>query len=324
MATNKGKMRIYACGGAGVNQGKPLLNETLGEGFADLDIALVDTSHSNNIAGTIPDSAFYLLPNADGSGKKRSENHHEIANTVKDVLVKHKPAYFNVVVYSTSGGSGSVYGPLIQRELMQMGVPVVAVLIGNTTTAIEATNTVNTLKSLDNIARKCDVPAIVHYTSNTKTRSRKDVHKIVQQSILSLALKNSRLNEELDTTDVANWARFNNVSSVPAQLALLDIVVDEETAQAIIDPISVASIINVGEDATLEFAPDYGCVGYKDKKVSVETPELHFVISTHFVPEMFAAINKTAVQFDEVKAARPSQTALVGKNDNIADSDLIL
>lgn len=323
MSNSKGRMRVYCCGGAGVNQGKVLMAQPDVEGFATLDVALVDTSRSNMLSG-VPDDCVYILPNVDGSGKKRSENHLEIANTVKDVLVKQKPTDFNVVIFSTAGGSGSVYGPLIMRELMTAGIPVIGVVIGNLTTAIEAKNTVNTLKSLDNIARKANVPAVIQYSANSKNNSRKSVDAFVQQSALSLSLLVSRQNEELDTSDIGNWVRYNNVTEVAAQLCLLTIVVDEEDAAAIVDPISVASIVDAGNEAAIVFSPDYGCVGYKAASVSTETPELHYVLSISAVQEMFASINAVAHDYDEMKAARPAQQALVTKGDNATDFDLIL
>lgn len=323
MSNSKGRMRVYCCGGAGVNQGKVLLTQPDAEGFASLDVAMVDTSRSNMLSG-VPDEVVYILPNVDGSGKKRSENHQEIANTVKDVLVKQKPTDFNVVIFSTAGGSGSVYGPLIMRELMMAGLPVVGIVIGNLTTAIEAKNTVNTLKSLDNIARKVNVPAVIQYSANSKSNSRKKVDEFVQQSVLSLALLVSRQNEELDTSDVSNWVRYNNVTEVPAQLALLNIVVDEEDARDIVDPISVASVVDAGNEAVVNLSPDYGCVGYKAATTSTDTPELHYVISISAVQDMFATINSVAVEYDEVKASRPNQQALITKDDNTTDHDLIL
>jgi len=320
----KTKIRLYGAGGAGINQAKPFLSQSGSEGYAQIDVALIDTSRSN-IGEDVPAERVYILPNVDGSGKKRAENHQEIANTVKDVLVKQKPAEFNIVVYSAAGGSGSVYGPLLVRELMASGIPVLSIVIGNATTAIEAKNTLNTLKSLDNIARKLEVPAVVQYVQNSKECPRRMVDQIINQSIAALALLTSRENEELDTADVANWVRYHNVTDVPAQLALLDIVVDEETAGSITDPVSVASIIDAGTDAVIEFNPDYGCVGYKGEKVSAETPEIHYVISIHDVPELYATISSKAGQYDEAKAARPTQQKLVDeKRDNPTDSDLVL
>lgn len=320
----KTKIKLYSAGGAGINQGKVFLGQSPAVGYAQIDVALIDTSHSN-IGESVPAENIYILPNVDGSGKKRAENHEEIANTVKDVLVKHKPADFNIVVYSGAGGSGSVYGPLLVRELMRNNLPVLSIVIGNTTTAIEAKNTLNTLKSLDNIARKGGVPAVVQYVQNTKTRPRRAVDEFVKTAIVALSLLTSRENDELDTADVSNWVRYHNVTEVPAQLALLDIVVDEDDAKNITDPVSVASIIDAGADAAIDFAPDYGCVGYKGTSVSTETPEIHYVISIHDVPELYAAISSKAGEYEEAKAARPTQQKLVDeKRDNPTDSDLVL
>lgn len=314
----------YFCGGAGINQAKYFLGLPRGQkGYADLAVTMVDTSASNLTGLNIDEEAIYRLP-VDGSGKVRKENHGEIANTVKDVLVKHKPAQFNIVVYSASGGSGSVYGPLIQAELMERGLPVIAIVVGSSSTAIEALNTVNTLKSLDNIARKKDVPAIVSFERNSKKNPRSQVDRDVRATISSLLLLSSQQNEELDTMDVANWARYNKVTNVPSQLALLEIITSEVDGAAIVDPISVASILDLGADPVIDFSPDYGTVGYKSPDIMTETPEIHFVISIHSVPELYTIVNSEAEHYAEVKASRPTQTGLVGKGDTATDDDLIL
>jgi cell division GTPase FtsZ len=321
---SKAKIRVYGCGGAGINQTKPFLGQKPTEGYAQVDVAFVDTSRSN-IDDTVSAEHIYILPNVDGSGKKRAENHVEIANTVKDVLIKQKPAEFNIVIYSGAGGSGSVYGPLIVKELMASGVAVLSIVIGNTSTAIEAENTMKTLKTLDHFARTLGVPAVVNYHQNTKKNPRRKVDETIFQIITALSLLTSRENAELDTADVTNWLRYHNVSDVPAQLAMMDVVTDEETAKEIIDPVSVASILDVGTDPVIEFSPDYGCVGYKGSAVSTETPEIHYVIAINAVPELYAFVAGLSSGFDEAKAARPTQQKLVDdKKDNVTDSGLIL
>lgn len=321
---SKATIQGYFCGGAGINQGKYFLGLPPAEiGYADLAVTLVDTSASNLSGLNIDEDAIYRLP-VDGSGKVRKENHGDIANTVKDVLVKHKPTQLNIVVYSASGGSGSVYGPLIQAELMERGLAVIAIVIGSDGTAIEAMNTVNTLKSLDNIARKKDVPAIVSFERNSKKNPRSTVDNAVRATINSLLLLGSQQNDELDTMDVTNWLRYSKVTTVPAQLALMEIVTTEQDAASIVDPISVASILDIGADAVIDFTPDYGTVGYKPANVMTENPEIHFVISINSVPELYTIVNGQAEHFAEVKASRPTQTSLVGKNDTTTSDDLIL
>ena len=117
--------------------------------------AFIDTSSSNVKKGMNEDNV-YILPNLDSSGKKRDENHLEISNVIKEVLVKHKPLDFNIVLFSLSGGSGSVIAPLLISELLSRNIPVIAVCIGSDESVLTANNTLKTLKSLEVIAKKND------------------------------------------------------------------------------------------------------------------------------------------------------------------------
>ena len=78
--TPKGKVKLYACGGGGINIGH-LFEQHRGKseaGFAQIDVTYIDTSRSNVKAGITADN-LYLLEGLDGSGKLRAENHKVIA-----------------------------------------------------------------------------------------------------------------------------------------------------------------------------------------------------------------------------------------------------
>lgn len=318
------KLRVYGCGGAGINQASYFIGGEASTGRANFDIALIDTS-SSNLKADIPEEHIYLLSGVDGSGKKRSENHSEIANTVKDVLVKHKPGTLNIVVFSASGGSGSVYGPLLLRELLERGEPSIGVVIGTNGTAIEAQNTVNTLKSMDNISRKMSKPMTIIYEQNSRTFPRAQVNTAVRTSILTLASLVGTLGNEsgLDTSDLYNWLFYNNVTDVAPQLSLLEIVTSQDLADTINDPISVASILPDGSDATVVMTPDYGCEGFRPL-TGDDVQEIHFVIAISAVPEMYEQAANMSEHYSEVKASRPTQVSLSGKNDQVTDDGLIL
>lgn len=100
-----------------------------GDGFAAIDPAFIDTSRSN-LTPEIPEEKIYILDNTDGSGKVRRENHAQISSSIKHILQSQQPGEFNIVVFSASGGSGSVLGPLIVSELLARGLPVVVLTAG--------------------------------------------------------------------------------------------------------------------------------------------------------------------------------------------------
>lgn len=320
-----GKMRIYGCGGAGINIAAHYANVRPEPTSAEIQVSFIDTSRSN-LKSNLAENSIYVIPNLDGSGKVRSENHEAIANVIKDILVRHKPGDFNVVVFSLSGGSGSVIGPLILSELLARGVPAMALVVGSDESVLTANNTLKTLKTLEAIAAKNDKPVVIGYAHNERGGRRGEVDSKLQSYIGGLAYLCSRRNEELDSKDIEHWLEFNRAPTcnVPAQLALLTITPDvAEIEREFPNPVSVASLFGGRDEPGLTVVPDYHCDGYTDlSKAGVNS--LHFVIDVDTVPSLAQRVEKTLAQQREVAESRPNQTRLVGSNDNVHSNGLVL
>ena len=123
------KMTVYACGGCGVNLLTPFV-KNLGKaepGFAEIHPVFIDTSRSN-LKGEYPEDNLFLIDGLDGSGKKRDANYKIINEKAPEVLHRFKPTPFNVVIHSTSGGSGSVIGSVLTSALLARGENVVVMM----------------------------------------------------------------------------------------------------------------------------------------------------------------------------------------------------
>lgn len=105
--SEQGKVTLYCAGGTGTNIGMQFVNlPTQTKGFAALVPYFIDTSRSN-LKADVPTDSVYIVKGAserDGSGMKRNENYSQIRESVKDMLLKHKPLDLNVVVFSLAGG----------------------------------------------------------------------------------------------------------------------------------------------------------------------------------------------------------------------------
>lgn len=326
-----GKMAIYGCGGAGTNIARnwdPTLHDDIATMVSDGKIAEVtvnylDTSRKN-LTGEEPESNCYILPNVDGSGKIRSENHPEITKSIKDMVLKHQPAPFNVVVFSASGGTGSVIGPLLVRELLLRGERVVALTLGSSESMTTVENTIRTLKSLDNIARKNNIPVVMAYEDNGNNQNRPEVDGRLNAVISSLGVLTGPAVRELDTADVTHWLQYHKVSSVAPQLSLLDIVVEADAIGKVTpDPISVASLISDPTQNPSGIMPDYATVGYY---ANPEKPDAnyHYVISVDAISRLVEQINETISEAMESRGARKPQPTIVGEQDTKQDDDIIL
>jgi hypothetical protein len=328
----KGKARIYACGGAGLNIGH-LFEKNRGASepaFAELDIVYVDTSKSN-YRQQINEDHCYMLDHLDGSGKIRKENHDEISTHIRAILKEFKPVDLNIVLHSAAGGSGSVFGPLLVGEMIESDVPTIVVAIGSTDTRIDAENTLKTIKSYESIARKHKTPIVMSYIQNSETTSRSAADDHVVGTIMNLCVLFSRENRELDSRDLFNWLRFDRVTTFPVQLAALTIINCKDDKDfdmsELGNVITVATLAKEGVNTALRQMPEYQCVGYiqenADDVVRSVIP-MHFVTSDGVFTEVVSHLEKILKEVGESQAARIKKGTILNASDTPTDSGLVL
>jgi hypothetical protein len=325
---SKGTLRLYGCGGTGINLTSHFHAGREEVGCATVAPVYVDTSRSNLAkSGITTDDRCFILKDTDGSGKVRRDNHDSISKNIKQMLQQHAPGDFNVVVFSASGGSGSVFGPLILSELLTRGLPAIAVVIGSHESAITAENSINTLKSLDGIAKTTGIPVVMYYDQNDPEVKRSEVDKSALAMIGSLGYLTSGDNAELDTRDLLNWVQFHRTTSVKACLATVNVMV--KTAgleEEIANPISIASLYRSPDDRDLTTIPEYHTEGYPNEKIGSfeHTNAIHFVISTDEVGEIYKAMQLIAKGIDTKRKSRVVTESLVNDDDNMTDQGLVL
>lgn len=316
----RGKMVIYGCGGAGVNATLPYHNVDAEPGQAEIRTGFVDTSRSNLRDG-INDDDIFILEDVDGSGKIRSENHQQISGIIKQVLVKIEPGDFNVVVFSASGGSGSVIGPLLMGELLSRGINVVCVVIGSDESIITCENTLKTLKSLEGQARKHNVPVLMYYEHNNRKRS--EVDAAIRLVIGSLAVLSSRRNRAFDTADLTNWVYFNKATVVKPQLAMFDVYGSNEQVDKEKDPIALISLYRDEDDEHSSLVPEYSATGYFTEEIN-GLELLHYVVTTHRIPAIHKEIQARLTKYLGNRDSRVETERMLSENDSVTDDGLVL
>jgi len=326
--SNKSTIRLYGCGGCGINIVSPFANKSSGRGYSDIEVGLIDSSTSNYTAEHKEnDVPFFLATDeGEGSGKVRRDNAAVINENIRAALQKQPPAGFNIVVFSTSGGTGSVVGPLLVKELLKRGIPAIAIAVGSSESSITALNSLNTLKSLAAIGDSLDKPTIISYHHNSATTRRSQVDATCNATIQAMAALCSQQNDELDQRDVRNWAFYNHSTSVPAQLSVLEICDSVEVAKQIDAPISVATLL-VDKDAPApELMPEYSCIGYRLDGLEDGLTELHYIISVDGIADLIKYRQEEVDNYSRATVSRNVNTrrVLSGTDQIDADTDLIL
>lgn len=301
---NKNHLTIYACGGAATEIVGPLeaaLAKTNSDYRAETTCYYLDTSLANirnNKAGIDPTSDnVYITRGVDGSGGLRMENHEKIKEEIPLILDKCRSGDYNIVIASTSGGSGSVIAPGIARALLQRDKVVVVIIIGDTRAKKEAENTVSTIKTYFGIADRLDKCLVGVYLENGREGTIPEVNNLVRNYISTLAVLFSGRNHALDTRDVYNFFNFNKVSDREPGFAGLLITTERSPKEASRGVIGCIAIGSNPDNDRPDLALDYF------KHGGIPEDELEYEFLRFYVEDvsMFDALDNAEQREKELK-----------------------
>lgn len=319
-----GNLRIYGCGGFGINitsHFEPAAG-TQEPGHSKPFPVYIDTSHSNLHANLKPEHVF-TLEGVDGSGAVRSENHEQIDANVRNILEIHKPMDFNVVIFSASGGSGSVFGPLIMAELLERGCSVVGIVVGSSECTKRTENTLRTLKSLEAIAKSTQQTVVIAYEHNTREVKRSEVDAQCKHLVGNLSVLCSRRNNGMDSMDLANWIQFQKVTTVKPRLVSFGVYRGNEAAENAPAAVSVASLYASPDEEPINITPDYHCTGYpRDEVKGYDT--VHFMITLEDIPKIAKMVQDKLSELYRQRTARVEHKPLLEDTDKVTSSRLVL
>ena len=334
----KGRIRVYACGGAGVNTGKRIAdqfgtNQAVQDGLASIEVSYIDTSRAN-VDQRVKDDQFYQIKalsgdQLDGSGKIRRENAEPIMSYVPEILERFEPGDLSIVVSSASGGSGSVIAPSIVSQLLERDKPVIVILISSTDSRLDVENSLKTLKSYDGVRQQREKPVVMAYFQNSPETKRGQVDDAVLRLIGGLMVVYSRENEELDSKDLFNFLRFDRVTNYKPQLAALHLFTTQLDLQEDEAVVTVASLRNRanGDLESLPFTPDYLTVGYLPSKIDdkiLTAAPIHLVTTSNLVTSAAKRLAERLADLDKAAKARVAPAAIIGEGDKRADNGLVL
>lgn len=239
---DKNTLIIHGCGGAGVNLANMIttgLSKTYGnvDGFPEWVDYYFDTTEKNVVNLDADLTRFTKVTNkafgedtaVDGSAGDRASNYLFIKDTVSDYLNQHgftghKMGEFHVVMHSSGGGSGSVIGPLLAKAMVERGIPVVVVTVGDSNTGMLARNTKNTIATLASIAKQSGHPLSIFYTNNeymdgaNRDEKLERANRRILSFMTTLSLFLSGQNFDLDNRDMEAFLDFTKNSTLAQKL----------------------------------------------------------------------------------------------------------
>jgi len=320
---SKSTLRIYGCGGLGVNAINNVDIPSDSAGFPDTVYSLIDTSKSN-IQPKSNKGDIFLIPGVDGSGKDRAFTHSVAVPHINSIFLKHPPADFNIVIFGLSGGSGSVLGPLIVEELINRGKPVVILSVISTASSRETTNAYNTIGTLQNLStKKLGRPIAGLFYENNNETNRQEVDRNIDIDLRSLAMLASGTNEELDSQDIFKWLNYDKNSKVAPQIVDIIIHLNGKDGELPIElaAISVASLLTSKEDNIVDLGQTYSCVGYYPEAALTatrhETPSTYFIITNQLMGNRITNLQAAIDKYKKAEAAiQNTQIQTFGDGDD--------
>ena len=318
------RLKIYAVGGAGINLAKTFEVDRGREipASATPDLTYVDTSRAN-LQGLEDNDNVFLIDGKDGSGKIRGLNAADIVPIIPPLLNKYKPGDMNVVVFSASGGSGSVGGPLIAGELLSRGLPVVCLVVGSSESAKATENTIRSIKTLEAQVDKARAPLVMAYEHNDD-RKRSEVDHVFRHLISSLGVLASRQNAEMDSTDILHVLRFDRATSVTPRLATISVHRSNETLDPDAQYISMASLYADPDAPTTDIRPEYHAAGYLPHNKIEGAQVFHFPVRLDEVKGILAHLEKVERGYKDDTQTRVLAQRALDDNDVVTDSGLVL
>lgn len=248
---NTNTLVIHACGGAGISttyRMSPVLAK-LGNGYSKLEQYYLDTTDRNvNRLGINSDRALifkdtgYMGTDVDGSGGERRENFDLINNTITEYMDKRgydapSSKEFHIIIFSAGGGSGSIIGPILLKQMLEQDMNVMSIVIGDTSSMSLTRNTFNTLQTLKMLSANLNKPVVIHYKNNTDVPGDTliDRMKTVDLSILG-TLSNysvfaSGRNYNLDNQDIVTFLNYTKLTSMSLPVDLMELRIDKKLIQ---------------------------------------------------------------------------------------------
>ena len=121
---------------------------------------------------------------------------------------------------------------MLIKGLIQKDIPVIAVVIGDSTDSLSTKNTINTLATLDGVARSCNKPLTYLYVNNkvimdtnnlNKQQAEVQANKVLTNMLTTISLFLSGDNEALDNQDmygIIDQSHYSTINIAPGLYGL--------------------------------------------------------------------------------------------------------
>lgn len=231
---------IYAVGGAAIKVTNRYLKEGKNGKHIDLMVGF-DSSDADDVT----DGLYTLerLEGASGSGGNRHTHKDKWADFSRAMMAKHAPNKVNIVIFSTGGGTGASLGPWIVRRMLEKKIPVLAIVIGDSSSFNEQSNTIETLGSLYN-QTKLGHPVIFSYLENRSDTTHGAVNSNACARIDNAIMMFNLENDSIDEQDIRNFFYYTDVVAADPIMSQLTFLDDDGVSEYKSKPVAAISLFS--------------------------------------------------------------------------------
>lgn len=240
---------IYAVGGTAIKIANRYLKEGKNHKFLDTLVGF-DASEADQV----PDNLYPVerLKGAKGSGGVRGTHSDKWEDFSKAMLAKYTPNKVNIVVFSTGGGTGASLGPWMVRQLLLRKVPVLAIVVGDSSSFNEQENTVATLGSLYNQV-KLGNSVIFSYLENKEDTTHGEINAAAVARIDNAIMMFNMENNSIDEQDVKNFFYYADVVNADPIMTQLTFLGDGDLDKYTSKPVAAISLYSNPDDVRSPF-----------------------------------------------------------------------
>lgn len=242
---------IYAVGGTAIKIANRYLEEGVNHRFLGNLIGF-DSSNADQVTeGAYP---IERLEGAKGSGGDRTAYGDRWGDFSKAMVAKYTPNKINIVIFSTGGGTGASLGPWMVRQMLLKKVPVLALVVGDTSSLKEQENTIATLGSLYNQI-KTGAPVVFSFLENTLKNTHGQVNAEAVARIDNTMMMFNSENHSVDEADINNFFYYTSVVNADPIMTQLSFMTDDQLPNYNRKPIAAISLFVRPDDVRAPF-PD--------------------------------------------------------------------
>jgi hypothetical protein len=296
------EVKFWAVGGTGINQLKAYRSDQPRNAaqLAQETFIYVDTSFANMV-GSSADN-FFVVNDGKGLGKDQREGDRIFEAEIPKLMLKHKPAKVNVVFYSLSGGTGSTGGRRLVKAIAETGAVVIAIVTGDYKSDRSTGNSLASLINLEQDLKEINAEYAISYHKNDPKKSLNDNNEKALRTARWVSMLASGKNGHIDENDVRNFFKYSKNNRYPAQLALLEVFVNEEDLLAAtkdIQVISFGALMKSHDSIVPDVDAAYDTVGYLPDEGRVFDNSFYYILSGVRMKPIMDELKTTLAEFKQ-------------------------